>query len=196
MLALTYSNQITGFSGSNDKLAISSMITNLAAEYLSSYHSYTSQRNDWFVKQYPTKEMYLGNCFRYVKVWDMPDTADIRRVGGNFNNLAGAVDVTEEFFGFTDEEVITGHVIKATVIKKGLKSTGQVVTVNHEVGGNAILETTQVKDLLDKMTRVNVTVNGWGRMSLSPDSLDNYESVPVVQKAKIFKFVTEEALSD
>lgn len=192
MYLLTYHGQVQGFSADSSK--ISNFLTDMFSGIQSTWQQ--SSRSDYWKRNYPTVESYLSREFLSIRIYDVPDSFYMKR-GSSIAALlgtAGVAEVTSEWFSFEEEEITVGYDIKATVTKKGLKSSGKVVTVNHEVGGSQILETSQVKELLDKLTRVNVSVPGWGKMSLAPDSLSDYERVPRINKIAVLKFKEEEVL--
>ncbi|UIW10525.1 hypothetical protein PQC38_gp049 [Aeromonas phage BUCT695] len=81
--------------------------------------------------------------------------------------------VTDQFLEITETKYVSSTVVKADVVKKGLKSTGKTVTVS-DLGGVRSANPGDYKEAADKMVRVNVFVNNWGTISMAPDSLDNY----------------------
>lgn len=191
MYLLTYHGSVQGFSTDSSK--ISNFLTDIFSGAQSLWQQ-NSARNAYWKSNYPTVDSYLSREFLSIRIYDVPDSFYMKNGSHALAKTPGIAEVTSEWFGFEEKEVTVGYDIKATVTKKGLKSTGKVVTVNHEVGGSQILETSQVKELLDKLTRVNVSVPGWGKMSLAPDSLSDYERVPRINKIAVLKFKEEEVL--
>lgn len=146
--------------------------------------------NAYFAKSYPTKEAYAAYCMKNVAVFWLP-------VGfGSFNfNQWGLTrdleNLTPTFFSFDRSEIKVGEHITAKVVKKSLKSFGKTVTINDKVKkGSSVVAPTplEYKELYDQLARINCTVDGYGNITVAPDSLDDYKVTDMMKETLTLKW--------
>lgn len=153
---------------------------------------YTPQCNSsYFNKNYPNKNSFVAAHLRGLKVLsiteDKPVTFDWRVM----RDLIDKNDVTNQFFVMGETETKVGDHITAQVVKKGLKSYGQVVVINDRIkhDSTAVAPTPlEWKGLYDKLARINCVVNGYGSITVAPDSLDNYQVTPKMKKTLSYEW--------
>lgn len=165
-----------------DKSKIVELIEKTRKIYVDSYNQRLSQG----YKMSQALEIEINRHLTGVNVLSVPDTFSIRNV---YNLVRDPnpeiINITNEFLEWKDAEIETGRRVTARVVKKGLKSTGKTVVVKSQTGGEVIKNPAQLKALYDQMVRVRVFVEGWGDLTMSPDSLDEYAYTATLHKYKI-----------
>lgn len=183
MFIVIYGSSVIGFT--TEEKEVSKLLTPLFDGWKTEFHRRINDH--WFQRNYGGNlAPYLGQMGDSVKVYDVPDTFYIK----NTYRLAeqpNVVEVTSDYFSTKGEETVVGYNVTAKVVKKGLKSFGETVTVRSDSVSKAkITEVADVKVLFDKLARITVTVGGYGSLTLSPDSLGEYKKTPVIKQTKVF----------
>lgn len=167
----------------SDKSTIVGMLRTLKEQLTHGYNT-----NQWTRSSYSTVEAYLGAYMRSYKVYQIPDFFDNSRGLYQIAQNDGTVDITHEFFLVESVELIAGHKISADVIRKGLASSGKTVTVNPWGTFNPRTTVEEYANMAGTLARIPVTVNGYGTLFLSPNSLGNYRVENVMKTG--FELIT------
>ncbi len=155
--------------------------------YLSDIAAYGSK---FYKYDAVTREYTLSHRERVVSEWNYPNKGLLEKAkeeNALFNEVIKkhTNDITEEFLVYDVEEVVLRKTIKAKVTKKSLKSFGKEV----EVVDKRFQDTDELEGLRNSLERVTVNVPGWGTITMSPDSLGEFEVKPVTKEIKMYKVI-------
>lgn len=173
---------------STEKDDVFAQLKSIYDAYHGNYVRQSANQHSYMVRNYGSAEAYASSQLTGIRVYDIGDNF---RVGSVYDigrrKDANIIDLTDEFLDIETTEVIVGYHVTARVVKKGLKSTGKTVVVVNQVQGDKIETPAQIKELYDKMVRINVRVEGWGAMTVSPDSLDEYKRTAQTKQLRVVK---------
>lgn len=175
-----------------DANQIPQLLASTYTVYEASYARQAGNQNSYMVRNYGSPLAYASAHLIGLRVMEVPDTFSISSVydiGRKTDTVSK--DITSLYVDIEEKEVITGYHVTARVVKKGLKSTGKSVVVVNHVGGEEITTPAQLKALYDKMVRINVRLDGWGAMTMSPDSLDEYARTPKTRITRVVKLLAK-----
>lgn len=193
MYAIYNGHSLIAFSqtGSN----VPELLEKVVGHYTDVFLRAIENPNSWMRTQFGTDpEAYVSQSLGSVKVYYTEEEASHLLNFNPYGNQSpeGWEDVSNDFVEYVLKDVVVGQSLTATITKKGLKSTGKKVNVVSEVGGSELTEASQIKELLDQLTRVNVYCPGWGKMSVSPDSLGDIAVTPKTRQTRTFVIKLEE----
>lgn len=171
------------------KLFIESLLNYELSEYRRKVNE-----SSWFRDRHKhlADSEYIGRIFQHKEVYKIKTSASTNpKLGFLGVEKSDSILVTEEFLTFKTEEKCVGSKITALVSKKSLKSYNTRVEVLSEVGSGSITDAGQLKELVDKLTRISVMAPSWGKMTLSPDSLTDVESTPIFREVRSVVLIKE-----
>lgn len=187
MFLLLSGSSITAVSASRN--GIVRAIQKIAASYESQYEK-SVKHSDYHRKNWPTPESFVGYYFRNIHVVEVEDETVM--VDYNSINALRANCIDEQFWTFETVQEKTGEHITAKVVKKGLKSFGKEVVIDTKLkrSSNTVAPTpAEWKEMYDQMVRIVCTLPSWGKITVSPDTLDEYKMTPKYKETTSVKFL-------
>lgn len=135
---------------------------------------------DWRRTRYPSDIAYASSQF-FIKILS-GDLSDFRKIPGNMAYSQelpdGVSDVTNSFYRLEQSTYAGNLKLFATVVKRGIKSTGLEVIVDPQVSGSSLRPISEYEDLVGSFSRVKATTqihNSWSPvLFFAPESLGNY----------------------
>lgn len=153
-------------------------------------------QSSYYTRQWPTANSFIASQLRATSIHkleevkgllELQDYQTVRAISSNPDT-----NVTDQFFTMGSESVKIGEHITAQIVKKSLKSYGKTVVIKDKVSrkGNTVAPTpAEFKELYDQLARINCTVEGYGNITVAPDSLDQYKMTPQMQNIFTINFV-------
>lgn len=164
-------------------------VSKMVADWESHFELQKSTNNSWFLRHYPSKESYISVNIKSIFIYKFTGGSAAINWRNRYNEAVdGLEDITSSYWTSKEEETIVGRKYTADVVKKGLKSFGQRVEVLTKVG-DRMFSKADAKELYDKLAKVTVLVDGWGKISMSPAALDNYGYEDIVRKVQVVTIV-------
>ena len=158
-------------------------IVELLNSRLASYEREFERRSGRLHGDKMVKEEYLGSMFRNLRVYEVPNTFEV--TPHVMDQRSGVTNISSQFFSVDNKDTEIGTKVTAIVTKKDLRTSGSRVQVLG-VAGQSINDPSEMKAFFDKLTRVKVHVEGYGAVSMSPQSLDHYVSTPIIAQKAVF----------
>lgn len=147
----------------------------------------------YYKNMYPTVEAFVAAQMKGLYVLEVDFTGKLEvNDYQTIRALTANNNVTEKFFIIGKEETKIGEHITAKVVKKSLKSFGKTVVVNDQIkrDSNVVAPSpAKFKEMYDQLARINCLVEGWGNITVAPDSLDQYKMTPKMKETFTIKFV-------
>lgn len=167
---------------SEDSSGISSFLDNTHQSFLNNF----SSSSDWTRVRYATPQNFAAAYLQHYKVFYLSIEGSITlpqnwlwERTNSFHDL-GIREVTQEFFTIEEASYEGSLKLFATVVKRGIKSSGMRVIVDPQFSGHQIRPIQEYQSLMGTFTRIKASVNiegrGWETLFYAPESLGDFET--------------------